>query len=65
MSDGNFERADGEIANIRSAISEILSDNSATIPITYVICQSQHNIRMVPKDETQGNRRGQTVNVYR
>mmetsp|Transcript_13807 Transcript_13807/g.27990 ORF Transcript_13807/g.27990 Transcript_13807/m.27990 type:complete len:1077 (+) Transcript_13807:697-3927(+) len=64
MSDGNFERADGEIANIRSAISEILSDNSATIPITYVICQSQHNIRMVPKDETQGNRRGQTVNVY-
>ncbi len=34
MSDGNFSKADGEIANIRSAISEILKDNSVVIPIS-------------------------------
>lgn len=45
MSDGNFVRAENEVAMIREAAEE---DLGGTIPITFVICQSNIGFRMVP-----------------
>jgi hypothetical protein len=62
MSDGNFTKADDEIDSIRAAIKklklkecECKSGCSVCCPpITYVICQSQHSIRIVPATDREG-----------
>jgi uncharacterized protein YjhX (UPF0386 family) len=74
MSDGNFGKADDEIAMIREAIKS-LADVSCTCrrgcrtccpPITFVICQSQNSVRVVPSTREDGYQvpRG-GVNVHR
>mmetsp|Transcript_13918 Transcript_13918/g.25407 ORF Transcript_13918/g.25407 Transcript_13918/m.25407 type:complete len:806 (-) Transcript_13918:62-2479(-) len=59
MSDGNFTRADDEIASIRKVFQDPNCKCKAGCvccnpPITYIICQSQHHVRMVPSNESQG-----------
>ncbi|KAL7553376.1 hypothetical protein ACHAWF_016729 [Thalassiosira exigua] len=43
----DFSQADSEIQSVRRALNQI-EETNMKVPITCVICQSQHNIRMVP-----------------
>lgn len=74
MSDGNFSKADDEIAFIRQAIK--LKTGISCLcghgcmhccpPITFVVCQSQNNTRVVPLRDDQGYQVGKGgVNVHR
>ena len=76
MSDGNFDRADDEIETIREALRLKLGVScprgcnkgcsSCCPPITFIICQSQNNTRVVPADDSQGfGVRSGGVNVHR
>lgn len=76
VSDGSFDKVDNEIAAIREAM-KLKSDVPCKCnrgckvccpPITFVVCQSQHSVRVVPCQDSDGfqgrNHRG-GVNVHR
>ena len=77
MSDGNFDRADEEIKIIKEALRLHSSAScplacgqgciSCCPPITYIVCQSQNNTRVVPSNDSQGFQGGRNggVNVHR
>ncbi|KAL7521041.1 hypothetical protein ACHAWX_005735 [Stephanocyclus meneghinianus] len=73
MSYGSFDRANDEIDYIREAIKTKTNpscpcDRGCKLccpPITFVICQSQHNVRIVPAQDSDGYQVGRGgVNVH-
>jgi len=73
MSDGSFSRSDGEIACIREVVKDKIKASCTCAkgcvlccpPITFVICQSQHNTRMVPASKSEGFAARGGTNVHR